>query len=122
MQNDFIFINANYSQIVKENNLIDIIINFDDLDKEFVERINVLGNYITEEKVVRNSLIVDEGDPYNEILFKKSLQDLKARNIFKEVTYDIVNEDKFKKIIDISGKNQLAKYLLVRVQVLRDLH
>ncbi len=101
LQNDFIFINANYSQIVNDNNLIDIIINFDDLDKEYVERINVLGNYITEEKVIRNSLIVDEGDPYNEILFKKSLQDLKARNIFKEVTYDIVNDDKFKKIIDI---------------------
>ena len=45
----------------------------EDLKKEYVERINVVGNYITDEKVVRNSLIVDEGDPYNEILFKKSI-------------------------------------------------
>ena len=29
-------------------------------------------------KVIRNSLIIDEGDPYNEILFNKSIQNVKA--------------------------------------------
>ena len=101
LQNDFIFINANYSQIVKENKLIDIIINFDDLDKEFVERINVLGNYITEEKVIRNSLIVDEGDPYNEILFKKSIENIKSKNIFKSVEYDVEDNQNKNKVINL---------------------
>ena len=45
---------------------------FDDLDKIFVERINIFGNFITDEKVIRNSLIVDEGDAFNEVLFNKS--------------------------------------------------
>ena len=68
LENEFIFINANYETLVLDDNKIDVLIKFEDLKKEYVERINVVGNYITDEKVVRNSLIVDEGDPYNEIL------------------------------------------------------
>ena len=89
LRNDFIFINANYNEIIKDNNKIDILINFDDLDKNYVERINIFGNFITDEKVIRNSLIVDEGDPFNEILFNKSIQNLKSKNIFKTVEYKI---------------------------------
>ena len=63
----FCTFNASYKKIIKNNNKIDIIINLEDLDKVFVERINILGNFITDEKVIRNNLIVDEGDPYNEI-------------------------------------------------------
>ncbi len=85
--NDFVFVNANYQEIIKKDNKIDIIIKFDDLDKQYVERINVLGNFITDEKVIRNNLIIDEGDPYNEILFNKSIQTIKAMNIFKNVDY-----------------------------------
>ena len=33
--------------------------NFEDLEKLYVEQINIFGNFITEEKVIRNSLIVD---------------------------------------------------------------
>ena len=52
------------------------------LDKNFVERINIFGNFITDEKVIRNSLIVDEGDPFNEILFNKSIQNIKSKKYF----------------------------------------
>ena len=75
-------LNANYNEIIKDNNKIDILINFDDLEKKFVERINILGNFITDEKVIRNSLIVDEGDPFNEILFNKSIQNIKIKKYF----------------------------------------
>ena len=57
--------------------------------KKYVERINIFGNFITDEKVIRNSLIIDEGDPFNEILFNKSIQNLKSKNIFKSVKYKI---------------------------------
>ena len=100
LENDFIFVNANYKEIIKKENLIDVIITFDDIKKQYVERINILGNYITDEKVIRNSLIIDEGDAYNETLFKKSLSDLKSKNIFKTVEYEIVNDDNTK-IIDL---------------------
>ena len=33
--NDFVFLNANFKEIKKDDNTIDIIINLDDLDKKF---------------------------------------------------------------------------------------
>ena len=102
LENEFIFINANYETLVLDGNKIDVLIKFEDLKKQYVERINVIGNYITDEKVVRNSLIVDEGDPYNEILFKKSISNIKSKNIFEKVEYKLTEIDSNKKIIDIS--------------------
>ena len=102
LRNEFIFINAKFNEKIVKNNLIDIKINFDQLDKNFVERINILGNFITDEKVIRNTLIIDEGDPYNEILFDKSIKNLKAKNIFKSVNYKTENiNSSYKKIINI---------------------
>ena len=101
LRNEFVFINAKYNEIVKTDNKIDVIIKFDELEKNFVERINILGNFITDEKVIRNSLIIDEGDPYNDILFDKSIQNLKAKNIFKSVKYNAKKNKNSNKIIDI---------------------
>ena len=99
--NNFMFLNANYKEIIKSNNLIDLQISLDDVEKKYVERINILGNFITDEKVIRNTLIVDEGDPYNELLFNKSIQNVKAKNIFKTVTYETKENDNSNKIINI---------------------
>ena len=102
LKNDFVFLNATFNQIINDNNKIDILIKLDDLDKTFVERINVLGNFITDEKVIRNSLIIDEGDSFNDILFNRSISNLKSLNIFKSVDYKIVEEKNLKKVIDIT--------------------
>ena len=102
IENEFIFVNTDFQEIIKKENLIDILIRFDDLDKIYIDRINVLGNYITDEKVIRNSLIVDEGDPYNEILFNKSLQNIKSQNIFKSVEFNSYQSKDLNKIIDIT--------------------
>ncbi len=102
LRNDFVFINATYDEILNNDNTIDIIIKFKDIEKQFVERINILGNFITDEKVIRNTLIVDEGDPFNKLLFEKSIQNLKAKNIFKSVNYEISSIDDSNKIIDIN--------------------
>jgi len=66
----------------------------------FVERINILGNNITRESVIRNQLEIDEGDPYNEILAKKSENNLKNLNFFKSVKSNIAE-----------GKNQNSKII-----------
>ena len=73
-------------------------------EKYYVERINILGNFITEEKVVRNSFIVDEGDPFNKILFNKSINEVKSKGIFKSVTSEVINskEKNNSKIINIT--------------------
>tara|TARA_A100001035_G_C27776584_1_gene499368 strand:+ start:389 stop:2638 length:2250 start_codon:yes stop_codon:yes gene_type:complete len=106
LNNEFVFLNASYDTIITDNNKIDIIINLDDLDKKFVDRINILGNFITDEKVVRNTLIVDEGDPFNEILFEKSLANIKSLGIFKSVNYDMTENNKANKVIDIRVEEQ----------------
>ena len=101
LQKEFVFINAMYNETIIDNNKINIEIFFDELEKTFVEQINIFGNFITEEKVIRNSLIVDEGDPYNKILFNKSINKIKGKNIFQSVETKITNKDKNNKIIDI---------------------
>jgi outer membrane protein insertion porin family len=49
-----------------------------------------LGNNVTRENVIRNQLEIDEGDPYNEILTKKSENNLKNLNFFKSVKTNVV--------------------------------
>ena len=71
-------------------------------EKRYIEKINILGNYITNEEVIRNALISDEGDPFNEILFKKSIDNIKSKRIFASVdtkVSDGTNDQS--KIIDI---------------------
>jgi outer membrane protein insertion porin family len=65
-----------------------------------IEKINILGNNVTRESVIRNQLEIDEGDPYNEILAKKSENNIQNLNFFKSVN---------SKIID--GKNQNSKII-----------
>ncbi len=103
LQKEFVFLNTKYDLFVIDENKIDITFKFKNLEKFYVEQINIFGNFITEEKVIRNSLIVDEGDPFNEILFQKSINKIKSRGIFKSVTSDIKKSkiDNQKKIIDI---------------------
>ncbi len=100
---EFVFLNAKYDLIVVDNNKIDVIFEFENLEKFFVDQINILGNFVTEEKVIRNSLIVDEGDAYNQVLFNKSINKIRSKGIFKSVKSRVKNSniDNKKKIIDI---------------------
>ena len=104
LQKEFVFINAKYSEKVVDKNKINIEITLEELEKFYVEKINILGNFITEEKVIRNSLIVDEGDAFNKILFDKSINNIKSKNIFETVESEIKNSDSSNntKIINIT--------------------
>ena len=68
-----------------------------------IEKINIFGNNITRESVIRNQFEIDEGDPYNEILQKKSINNLKNLNFFKSVNSEVIDgEDVNSKIINIT--------------------
>ena len=103
IQKEFLFLNTKYDLIILDDNKINLTFKFEDLEQFYVEQINILGNFITEEKVIRNSLIIDEGDAFNSILFDKSLNSIRSRGIFKSVSSNIKNSnnDNQKKIIDI---------------------
>jgi outer membrane protein insertion porin family len=71
-------------------------------DKFFIEKINIFGNNITRENVIRNQFEIDEGDPFNEILQKKSINNIKNLNFFKNVKAEILKgTTKNGKIINI---------------------
>ena len=93
------FINATIEETINGDK-IDFNINISESDKFYVEKINITGNYSTLEEVIRNNLIIDEGDPFNEILFNKSVNNIQSLGIFKKVKTDIKDgsNDSFKEI------------------------
>ena len=100
-QEQYKFIKANVSESLGENT-IDLKFNVEEGDKFYVNRINILGNTVTSENVIRNQLMVDEGDPYSEILVNKSINNIKSLNFFKTVNTNINNNEVNKtKSIDI---------------------
>ena len=100
---EYDFISASINEEKIENNKININLEVSESEKFYVEQINIFGNDITQENVIRDSLEVDEGDPFNELLHAKSLNNLRARNIFKNVTSEISNGSGLnQKIININ--------------------
>ena len=97
------FINANIDEKLVGNK-IDISIKIlDDQPNVFVKKINILGNNVTVEEVIRNEFIIDEGDPFNNVLFQKSINNIRATNIFKEVKGEVKKtENDLEKIINIT--------------------
>jgi outer membrane protein insertion porin family len=66
-----------------------------------------LGNFQTIEEVVRNKLLVDEGDPLNDLLYNKSLDNIRSMRIFKTVKAKITDgTDQNLKVIDIIVEEQ----------------
>tara|TARA_S200000501_G_scaffold378875_1_gene444434 strand:- start:2233 stop:4482 length:2250 start_codon:yes stop_codon:yes gene_type:complete len=95
-------VDVNVIENIVENRLnltFDII----ETEKFFVERINILGNNVTQESVIRNQFELDEGDPYNEILKNKSVNNMKNLNFFKSVDSLVKDGTGYnQKIIDIT--------------------
>ena len=91
---------------VEENifeNKIDLKFIINEIETVQVDKINILGNNVTKEVVIRNQLELDEGDPFNEILFTRSINNIKGLNFFKDVKSEIIdNKDNEAKIINIS--------------------
>jgi outer membrane protein insertion porin family len=84
LQEQYQFINATVEENLESNN-INLIFKIKESDKYYVEKINIYGNSVTQENVIRNQLELDEGDPFNEILLNKSINNLKSLNFFKNV-------------------------------------
>jgi outer membrane protein insertion porin family len=99
------FINAEVVEEVVDDDKLNFSFNVSDSTKHYVERINILGNYTTIEEVIRNKLIVDEGDPLNRILYNKSIDNIRALGIFKNVKAKIKD-----------GSNQNLKEINISVE------
>ena len=74
-----------------DGDLINLTFNIDESEKFYVDKINIYGNNVTREEVIRNNLLVDEGDPYNELLQTKTLNNIKSLNFFNKVDFDVLD-------------------------------
>ena len=108
------FIDASIETEIIGDNELDISFIVKESEKFYVKKINVLGNNITEERVIRDMFEVDEGDPFNKLLHAKSLNNMKARNIFQNVESVIVDtQDGNFKNIDITVEEKATGEILV---------
>jgi len=90
-----------------EGNKINISFKIEETEKVFIEKINIYGNNITRESVVRNEIEIDEGDPFNEILYTKSINNIRSLNFFENVQAEVLDGTKFNtKIINITLKEK----------------
>jgi outer membrane protein insertion porin family len=110
---DKIVLNKQYEFLkssVKEDfkdNLINLTFNIDESEKFYIERINFFGNDITQESVLRNNLSSDEGDPFNELLHNRTINNLRSLNFFKKVDSKITNGKlQNQKIVNITVEEQ----------------
>ena len=86
---------------------INITFNVFEGERILVERINIIGNQITNEDVIRGELILDEGDPFTKLSLEKSIAEIKARRIFRDVKYEVADGSKKNlKVINISVEEQ----------------
>ncbi len=100
--NNLQFVEHNVKESIKDDS-INLVFNIYEGEKTLIERVNVTGNTITNENVIRGELLVDEGDPFTNLNLEKSIAEIKARNIFKDVKYEILDgSENNLKIININ--------------------
>ena len=100
-QEQYQFVNATVIENLDDSKL-NLEFKITEIEKFYIKKINILGNTITAEHVVRNNLEVDEGDPFNEILINKSINNLRGLNFFKSIDKEIIDDPLSKrKIINI---------------------
>ena len=81
---DLQFIEHNVNEILKDDT-IELIINVIEGQKVIVEKIDIVGNSVTNESVIRSGLLLDEGDPYSKVKVDKSLAQIRSKRIFASV-------------------------------------
>ena len=92
-KNNLQFVEHNVEEEVLERT-ISIKFNIFEGKRQLVERINITGNNITNENVIRAELLLDEGDPFTSLNLNKSISKLKAKRIFRTVKSEVLNGSK----------------------------
>ncbi len=105
-KNDVQFVEHSVSEILVKDN-IEVKINIYEGEKQIVEKINIKGNSVTNESVIRSELLLDEGDPFSLLKLKQSISRIQSRGIFSDVKRNISDGSiKNSKIIDIIVEEQ----------------
>ena len=81
-------------ELKKNDDIINIVLQLNDEAKIFINKINIKGNGITEEKAIRDNIVLSEGDYLNLSKAKKSVDNIKSTRIFSKVDYKFEDSDK----------------------------
>jgi outer membrane protein insertion porin family len=95
------FIDASVSENLVSNKM-NLDFSIKSTEKFYIKRINIFGNNVTKENVIRNQLEFTEGDPYNEILISKSVNNLKSLGYFASVNSNILDDDDNFKVLNLT--------------------
>lgn len=73
------------------NQVVNITFEVNEGPRVFIERIDIVGNNRTLDRVIRREMRVNEGDAFNRVLLDRSRQRVQALGFFREVTVEDVD-------------------------------
>jgi outer membrane protein insertion porin family len=86
---------VNIQESKKTEEVIDVLIQLNQEQRALINKINISGNTITKEKVIRDNLYLSEGDNLSNTKLKKSIDNVKSKQYFSKVDYKL--EDSLEK-------------------------
>jgi outer membrane protein insertion porin family len=90
-----------------ETNTVDVTFAINEGPRVYIERINIVGNTRTLDKVVRRELRVSEGDAFNRVLLDRSRNRVRALGYFKEVEItETQGSEADRSVVDITVEEQ----------------
>ncbi|MEE9380256.1 MAG: outer membrane protein assembly factor BamA [Hyphomonadaceae bacterium] len=90
-----------------ETNQVDVTFAIDEGPRVYIERINIVGNTTTLDRVVRRELRISEGDAFNRVLLDRSRNRARALGFFKDVTIEErPGSEPDRTIVDIAVEEQ----------------
>ena len=84
----------NIEEFKKSDDLVNVALQINEGQKILIDKINIQGNTITEEKVIRDSIVLAEGDYLNSTKVKRSIDNIKSKQLFSKVEYKVVDSEK----------------------------
>ena len=102
LNEQFEFLESSVKEEINDNK-INLTFDINESEKFYVQKVNIFGNNITRDDVIRGALFVDEGDAFNKLLHNKTVNKLKSLNFFSNVFSEVIDSPiDNKKIINIT--------------------
>jgi outer membrane protein insertion porin family len=89
LSNKYSSFEINIQEKKKADEIIDVLLKINQEPKLLINKINISGNLITEEKVIRDNLYITEGDNLNTQKIKRSIDLLKSKQYFSKIDYKL---------------------------------
>ena len=90
-----------------ETGKVDVVFAMDEGPRVYIERINIVGNTTTLDRVIRRRLNVSEGDAFNRVSLDRSVNRVRALGYFSEVEIEeLPGSEPDRAVIDLSVEEQ----------------